>query len=105
MRFLSAGGAGQGASAALDAPRTRPKKEIKTAAEPRGLPNYSCESAVSASGGPRQRRRQQRSRWRMQREGKKMYTDGGEDSLSPRLVVTSFRLLKRFEAFCGVILL
>lgn len=34
-----------------------------------------------------------------------MYTDGGEDSPSPRLVVTSFRLLKRFEAFCGVVLL
>lgn len=40
----------------------------------------------------------------MQREGE-MYTDGGEDSLNPCLVVTSFRLLKRFEAFCGVILL
>lgn len=40
----------RGASA-LDAPRTRPKKEIKTAAEACELPNYSCESAVSVSGG------------------------------------------------------
>lgn len=102
MRFLlSAGGAGQGASAALDAPRARPKKEIKTAAEPRGLPSYSCESAVSAGGGLGSGGAVGECKGRE----KKMYTDGGEDSLSPRLVVTSFRLLKRFEAFCGVILL
>lgn len=35
-----------------------------------------------------------------------MYTDRGEDFLSACLVVnSSFRLLKTFEAFCGVILL
>lgn len=104
MRFLSAGGAGQGASAARDAPRTRPKKEIKTAAEPRELPNYSCESAVSASGGLGSGGGSRGAVGECKGRGK-MYTDGGEDSLNPCLVVTSFRLLKRFEAFCGVILL
>lgn len=104
MRFLSAGGAGQGASA-LDAPRTRPKKEIKTAAEPRELPNYSCESAVSASGGLGSGSRSSRGAAGECKGRGKMYTDGGEDSLNPCLVVTSFRLLKRFKAFCGVILL